>query len=235
MKQINEKHMRFFKNKQEVNLDDFCRDFYEKNILNPMIGGVDGGAVYCNTVKRSIVEADHNFANINSQTFAAEVVILRFELFALAWLHKFGDKLAVAQSTFTKHYLHEKKRDDIWGDSDSYNQAIARSSILGKTSKKAFDRVYLGRVFKTRADLFDQFYKEGHDPECVTPALNRLFTEEAWKKGVTAGLLMFALCDRLDFGSNFEPNKEAQFRLTAVICMIYEGARQSLGNIKIKN
>lgn len=227
--------MRFFRKKQEINLDDFCRDFYEKNILNPMIGGVDAGAVYCDTVKRSIVEVDHNFANINSKTFASEVVILRFELFALAWLHKFGDKLAVAQSTFTKHYLHEKKRDDIWHDSESYNQAIARSSTLGKTSKKAFDRVYLGRVNKTRADLFDQFYKEGHDPDCVIPALNRLFTEKAWKKGVTAGLLMFALFDRLGFGSNFEPNKEAQFRLTAVIRMIYEGARQSLGNIKIKN
>jgi hypothetical protein len=235
MKQINEKHMRFFKKKQEVNLDDFCRDFYEKNILNPMIGGVDAGAVYCDTVKRSIVEVDHNFANINSQTFAAEVVILRFELFALAWLHKFGDKLAVAQSTFTKHYLHEKKRDDIWDDSDSYNQAIARSSILGKTSKKAFDRVYLGRVFKARADLFDKYHYEGHDPQCVIPPLNRLFSEKAWKKGVTAGLLMFALCDRLGFEPNFEPNKEARFRLTAAIRGLYDGARQSLGNIKIKN
>lgn len=131
--------------------------------------------------------------------------------------------------------MHEKKRDDIWGDSKSYNQAIARSSILGKTSKKAFDRVYLGRVFKTRADLFDQFYKEGHDPDCVIPPLNRLFSEKAWKKGVTAGLLMFALCDRLGFGSNFEPNKETRFRLTAAIRGLYDGARQSLGNIKIKN
>ncbi len=227
--------MRFFKKKQEVNLDDFCPDFYEKNILNPMIDGVDVDGVYSDVLKRSIVEVDHNFANINSQTVATEVVILRFELFALAWLHKFGVKLAVAQSTFTMHYLHEKKRDDIWDDSKSYNEAIARSSTLGKTSKKAFDRAYLGRVNLTRADLFDRFYKEGHDIDCVIPPLNRLFSEKAWKKGVTAGLLMLALCDRLGFGSNFEPNKEAQFHLTGVIRMIYEGARQSLGNIKIKN
>jgi len=200
-----------------------------------MIGEVDAGAVYCDTVKRSIIEADHNFTNISSQTFAAEIVILRFELFALAWLHKFGNKLAVAQSTFTKHYLHEKKRDDIWDDSESYNQAIARSSTAGKTSKKAFGRVYLASVFKTRFDLFNQFYKEGHDPKCVAQALNRLFTEEAWKKGVTEDFLMFVLCDRLGFGSNFEPNKEAQLCLTAIIRGLYDGARQSLGNIKIKN
>jgi len=225
-----------FKKKQEVSLNDFCRNFYEKYIISPMIGGVvDAGAVYNDTVKRSIVEADHNFANIDSQRFAAEVVILRFELFALAWLHKFGDRLAVAQSTFTKHYLHEKKRDDIWNDSESYNQAIARSSTAGKTSKKAFDRVFLATVYNTRFDLFNQFYKEGHDSECIARALNRLFTKEAWKKGVTAGFLMFVLCDRLGFESNFEPDKEAKFRLEVVIRGFYDGARESLENIRIKN
>ena len=225
-----------FKKRQEVSLNDFCRNFYEKYIISPMIGGiVDAGAVYNDTIKRSIVEADHNFANIDSQTFASEVVILRCELFALAWLHKFGDRLAVAQSTFTKHYLHGKKRDDIWNDSESYNQAIARSSTASKTSKKAFDRVYLATVYNTRFDLFNQFHKEGHDSECIARALNRLFTEEAWKKGVTAGFLMFALCDRLGFESNFEPDKEAQFRLDVVIRGFYDGARESLENIKIKN
>lgn len=50
---------------------------------------------------------------------------------------------------------------------------------------------------KTRADLFDQYNKEGYDPKCIARALNRLFPEDAWVKGITAGLLMFALCDRL--------------------------------------
>jgi len=225
----------FFKKRQKVNLEDFCRDFYERNILNPVIQGIDAGASYRDVVKRSIVEADDNFAYIDSQRFGEELVILRFELFALAWLHEFGEKLAVAQSTFTKHYLHEKKRDDIWVDMESYNQAIARSSTLGKKQKEAVDRAYLIRVNKTRLDLFEQLHKEGHDPECIARALNRLFTEEAWNKDVTAGLLMFSLCDRLGFESSFEPNKEAQFRIMAVIHGLYDGALQSLKNIEIKN
>ncbi len=227
--------MSIFSKKQEVTLEDFCRDFYEKNILNPVIEGIDAGAAYFNTVRKSVVEADQNFTDINSQKFATEIIPLRFELFALAWLHQFGDKSAVVQSVFTKHYLQEKKRDGIWDASESYNQAIARSTTLGKTPEKAFDRVYLARVNTTRMDLFKQFHKEGYDSKCVARALNRLFSDEAWKKGITAGLLMFALCDRLGFEQNFEPNKEAQFRLTAIIRGLYDGARQSLEKIKIKN
>jgi len=227
--------MSIFSKKQEVNLEDFCRDFYEKNILNPVIEGIDAGSAYFDTVRKSVMEADQNFTNINSQKFATEMIPLRFELFALAWLHQFGDKSAVAQSVFTKLFLQENKRNDIWDASESYNQAIARSSTIGKTSKKPSDRVDLARVMKTRADLFDQYHKEGYDPKCVARALNRLFSDKAWEKGITAGLLMFALCDRLGFEQDFKPNKEAQFRLTTIIRGLYDGARQSLEKIKIKN
>ena len=90
--------MMFFSKKQEVNLDDFCRDYYEKNILNPVIVGINANVALVDTIKRNVVEADNNFANINSQELVAEVVLIRFELFALAWLHQFGEKLAIAQS-----------------------------------------------------------------------------------------------------------------------------------------
>ena len=226
--------MSFLSRKQEVNLEDFCRDFYEKKILIPAIGGIDVGAIYCDTSWKTVVEADQNFTDISSQKFATEIIPLRFELFALAWLHQFGDKLAVAQSVFTKHYLQEKKRDGIWDASESYNQAIARSVTVGKTADTASGRAHLGFVTKMRVDSFSHFYEQGHDPTCVARVLNRLFSDEPWKKGITVGLLMLALCDRLDFEPNFEPNKEAQFRLTAVIHGIYDGARQPLERMKIK-
>lgn len=226
--------MSSFSKGQEVCLEDFYRDFYERNILNPVVGGVDAGAIYYETTWKTVVELDQNFADINSQKLATEIIPLRFELFALAWLHQFGDKSAVAQSIFTKHCLQEKKRDDIWDASESYNQAIARSVTLGKTADTASGRAHLGFTTKMRVDLFSHFYEQGHDPKCVARALNRLFCDEPWKKGITAGLLVFALCDRLGFGVKFEPNKEAQFRLTALIRGLYDGARQSLEKIKIK-
>lgn len=227
--------MGIFRRKQSVGLEDFCRDFYEKNILNPVIAGIDAGEVYFDTVRKSIIAVDPNFSNITSQKLAEAIIPLRFELFAFAWLHKFGEKLAIAQSVFTKNYLHEKKRDDIWEASEVYNQAIARSSTLGRTPEKAFDRVFLARVNTTRMNLFEQYHKEGFDNKCVARVLNRLFSEDAWKRNVTSGLLMFALCDRLGFDKEFEPNKEAQFRWVAVIRGLYDGAYQALENIKIES
>jgi hypothetical protein len=229
------KNNTFLSKKQEVNFKDFCCDFYEKNILNPVIDGINIGEKYSDTARKSILEVDQNFANIVPQKFAHEIILLRFELFALAWLHQFGDKSAVAQSAITKHYLQEKKSDEIWNDLEPYNQAIARSSTLGNTPDTTSGRAHLGFVNTMRVDLFKQFYKQGYDPECVARALNRLFSEAAWKKGVTAGLLMLAFCDRLGFRPDFKPNKEAQFRLTSIIRGLYDGVRQSFEKIKIKS
>src|SRR5216117_1908591 len=98
----------FLRKKAEVDLAVFCRDFYGKNILHPVIAGIDAGAIFVETVRRSVVEADSNFRKADLQKLADEMMLVRFELFGLAWLHRFGDKLAVAQSAFTKRYLHEE-------------------------------------------------------------------------------------------------------------------------------
>lgn len=140
--------------------------------------------------------------------------------------------------------MHEKRRDDIWKGMEPYNQAISRSVTLGKTPKKAFDRAYLGRVNLMRADLADKYInaykKDGVNINnkaflvSIGRPINRLFFENAWRKGVTAGLLMFTLCDRLGFDSDFEPTKKEQFRLTAIIRGFYDGAKQTLEKVKIK-
>lgn len=239
--------MGIFSKKQEISLEEFCSDFYEKNILNPVIEGINAGAVFIETIKRNVVEADNNFAKITPKKLTNEIVLLRLELFALAWQHQFGEKSAITQSIFTKNYLHKKRLDEIWEAMEPYNQAIARSVTLGKTPKKAFDRARLGFINNMRADLFDKFLNEykkagvDFDNKVSTPILqgigrtvNRIYTFDVWKKSITAGLLVFTLCDRLEFESNFEPTKEAQFRLTAIIRGFYDGAKQALCRIKIK-
>jgi hypothetical protein len=44
----------------------------------------------------------------------AEITVIRFEVFGLAWLHQKGDKRAAEQSEFTRRYLAEAGRTDIW-------------------------------------------------------------------------------------------------------------------------
>lgn len=226
--------MSIFSKKQEVELEPFCRLFYENVILNCIVDGVDINAQIFDTLKKALADSDSSFANIDSQKFNDEIVALQFELYALAWLHQFGDKSAVVQSVFTKNYLNEENQNNFWEAMESYNQAVARSTTIGRTPEKAFDRVYLVKVNTTRMNLFEQHHKEGFDDKCVARVLNRLFSDEVWKKGVTAGLLLFALCDRLGFGKDFEPSKEAHHRWFIEINDFYEKDRGSLSEVKIK-
>ena len=222
--------MSLFSKKQEVEIEPFCRLFYENVILNCVVEGIDINAKIFDTLKNALVATDSNFANIDSQIFNDEIIALQFELYALAWLHQYGDKSAVTQSAFTKNYLNEKTQNDIWEAMEPYNQAIARSTTIGRTPEKAF---YLARVNTTRANLFVQYHEEGFDDICIARALNRLFSEEVWKRGITAGLLLFALCDRLGFGKDFEPGKEAHHRWFIEINDFYEKDRGSISKVKI--
>jgi len=226
--------MSIFSKTQEVELVPFCRLFYEVVILNSVGYGVSNAEIFA-VLKRALADNDSNFANIDSQKFNDEILALQFELYALAWLHQFGDRLAVAQSIFTKNYLNEKKQNNIWEAMEPYNQAIARSTTIGRTPKKAFDRVYLAKVNLTRLNLFGQYHKEGFDDKCVARVLNRLFSEDVWKKGITSVVILSALCDRLGFGKDFEPSKELLQWWFIEINSFYEQAKGSLSKIKIKN
>lgn len=95
--------MSFFSRKQEVGLEDFCRDFYEKFI--------DASE----TFRNSVIEAEDDFSTIDYKKFDAEIVFLRFELFALAWTHKFiSGKIVVAQMPSQK-VIYKKKEGMISG------------------------------------------------------------------------------------------------------------------------
>jgi hypothetical protein len=203
-------------------------------MLKPMGEGIDAGMTYFDKVRKSLVEADQNFTKINSQKFATEIISLKFELFALAWQHQFGHESAVTQSVFTKHFLQENIKNDIWDACESYNKAIARFCAIGKRPEKPGDRENLARVDKTRAYWFDRYKEERYDRKCIARVVNRFFSANAWKKNIPARPLMFTLCDRLGFEKNIEPNNEAQFRMNAIIHSIYDEARQSLKKYKVK-
>jgi hypothetical protein len=222
--------MGLFSRKQRVQLEEFCCEFYDKNILTPVIGSVDLDENYFQAVKVSIADVDGKFAAIDSELFRAEMTFIRFEVFSLAWLHQLGDKHAAAQSAFTKRYLESRNRADIWDALEPYNQAIARSSTLGQTAETASGRAYLAFTNSMRAQLFDEWHKRGFEPEAVTRAANRLATDVAWKQGLTAGFLMSTLCQRL----SCEANDEGQFRLVAVIRGLYDGAQEALKRVRIE-
>lgn len=226
--------MSFFSKKKEVDLESICRIFYENVILNCEVDGADINAKIFDTLRNCLIAEDQNFAGVDPQKFNTEIIILQFELFALAWLYQFGDKSAIAQSIFTKNYLHEKGEDDIWDGMEKYNNAISRSAFVGLSeSEQAY-------FLKNRADSADQHIADAEKSgtamdESMGRPINRLFSEKAWKKGITAGFILFALCNRLGFDENFEPSKEAHSRWFIEINDMFKKSQESLGKIKIRS
>ncbi len=221
--------MSIFNKKQKVILEEYCREFYDKNILNPTIANLDVSVPTAEVFKKSIVEVEPSFSNINTQTFLYEIILLRFELFGLAFLHKLGDKNTASQTQFTRDYLREKNKEDIWEELEQYNQAIAASSRLNQTTETKKGRAYLVFLDGVRMNLFDLWYKKGFDSKCVARAANRVMTDEAWKNKLTHTYLMLTFCKRL----GREINEEAQFRIMAMISGFYNGSIDSLKNISI--
>lgn len=229
--------MGIFSKKQSINLEDFCRDFYEKNILNSVIQGIDVGSAHFDIVRKSIVEADQNFSKITSEKLASEMTPLHFELFALAWMHKFVGKFAIPQSVFTKHYLHEKGQDDIWNSMEHYNNFVDGATLHWLTS---LGKTNLTFWYGVRKDLAAKNIEDSKKiglidiDENIGRVNNRLCSESAWKQRMILGGLVLALCKRLGLNPN-ELNEEAGFRLAATIRGLYESTYQALENIKIKS
>jgi hypothetical protein len=218
-----------FRRKRTVQVDALCREFYDSNPFEAQIRDVDLHLASCEIIKRTVCEADECFALVDVGILAREILLIRLELFGLAWLHQLGEKHAAAQSAFTKSYLRERDEEDAWAALQPYNAAISRSGTLGLTFETATGRAYLTGRNLAIANAFDAWLERGIEAECVARAANRLCTEVAWKRGITAGFVMLALCERL----NCTVNDRAQQALVATIRGFYDGARGLLRQVKV--
>lgn len=224
--------MSLFKKKNKVYLSRFCKEFYDINFLEPVVAGSNIANTYNELILDKLKEADDNSTKIDPACFKNEILSLKFEIFSLAWFHQFGDKSAINQSIYTKEYLIDKNREDLWEKAESYNKAIASSATHGSTSSTAAGRARLAFVNTMRFELFKKYSEKGLDNKCVARAVNRYGTDANWKNlSITLGYIVIELCRHL----NYEPNEEVQFQLTAIMKGFYDGANQNLENIKIVN
>ncbi len=231
--------MSIFSRKQEISTEDFCRNFYETQILNPKIGeaGIDAMSVYAEQIKKSVAEADSAFADIDLSKLTHELIAMRFELFALAWTHKFiSGKNVVAQSAFTKHYLIEKGREDIWEGMRIYNSIINGATIHWLIDLGKFNLTFNKNM---RESLTDQNIKVAKElgisiDESIERANKRLWSESAWRQKSILPYLLNIFFNQLGINPD-ELNQEALNRLAIAIKGLYDGAKQSCGEVKIKS
>lgn len=227
--------MSLFSRKPKVELKKFCRDFYDTQILNPIVGGIDAGNAFSDVVKKNIVEVYPGFSKIDTKKLNEEIKVIRLELFALAWTHKFvSGKIVVAKSDFTKSYLREKDRDDIWTGMEPYNNMIDSVTLhwltnLGKMNL-SFNYNMRENLTKENIEIAKRMGIENDNR--VERVNHRLWSENAWKQKLMLGPLVFTFCERLGINAH-DLNQEAQFRLAATIKGLYNGARQSWDDVKV--
>ncbi len=220
--------MGIFSRKRKVLIGEFCREFYDKAIFAPKIAGSDPWKLFCESCYKFIKEDDHTFGQVDLSSFTLELLAIRLEVFGVAWLHHVNDKFAPRQSEFTKSYLEELEHTDIWKSMGNYNQAIARSTTGDLDPNSKSDRAYNTFLNSLRVDFFNK-WSVGYDSEAVARAANRLESFRRWKSMGVHSYLSIALTDQL----LCEVNDEAIYRITVIIQGFYNGAWESIKEVKI--
>jgi len=69
-----------FHRKQKVQLEEFCREFYDENIFTSAIGSGDIAKTCTECVKNSVADVDRTFAAIDTELLHAEMTLIRLEV-----------------------------------------------------------------------------------------------------------------------------------------------------------
>jgi hypothetical protein len=94
--------MGLFNRKPHVQLEGFCTDFFDNQILSPQIAGIDASKVLFDSIKNSVAGVSPSFATVDDKLLGKELLLLRFEMFGLALLHRCSDEIA--------HYETDSRR-----------------------------------------------------------------------------------------------------------------------------
>ena len=140
--------MSIFSRKHKVETEDICRFIYDNLILNSANGDNNVDSMLIDYLGQKIIPT---FSNVDKQKTLGELRALQFELFALAWKHKFiFDVTVIKQSVFTKKYLLEKGMAYIWDNMNGYNNMIGAATLDWLTN---VTKINLQYNYNMRKDL----------------------------------------------------------------------------------
>jgi len=231
----------------EFRIGECCRQFYDKNIFDGTTVGTDVWSGLLDTYLKSIAEVDQSFLAVDKELFRNEMTALRMVLFAFALgcSEKFNkDEFTLPASFFTRNYLKEKGRLDVFDIMSAYNRAIARSAIMdanlqkysGKTGEALIIRVndLRSRMALKWADTYvgDRVIplkEQKNKVSCINMVANRLGADIEREDGVVVKSLCAELATRLRDGENW--NSEAMSKLSAILFDFYRGAEEYLESV----
>ena len=240
--------MPLFSTKPKLNVEECCKQFYDSAIFHVIILGQDVWSTILDADFKSITEADQSFLSVDPKLFRNEMTALRIEMFGLAWSGKFKQEdLRISQSIFTRRYLEENGRLDIWDIMGEYNHVIAYSASADGNGEQ-MGGAQAEKLNGQRASVLNKWLSESNivntddvtqeekgELTCAVRVVNRIGAD-IWREdkgvNVTLGLLSGMLASRLGYDVNTKT--EALIRLGSVVLGFYNGAEDYLKSIDLR-
>ena len=128
--------MPLFKSKSKTSIEDFCKSFYDSQIF---LVNKDYWTFTIDSLRQQISEADQSFSLVDVDSFWHEWTALRIALFTSAFTIRVKLKLEymVREVIFTKRYLEQIQRADLWHTLLDYNDVIDHSVFMKADAQSA--------------------------------------------------------------------------------------------------
>lgn len=218
--------MGLFSRKSRTNADEFSREFYDKFVFGS-VRGMDIEASYAEVVRTNISKLDSSFAAVRLENLTKELRAVHMEMTGTAWTHASTWEVASEVSKFTKQYLTDLDRLDLWDAMGAYNQIVSQSATKGE------DERLRAVIAKQRVDLFDDLTNKELDREWAGDAIarvaNRIGSERSRKTGKMQAFVGIRMMSRL----GLEGSDQIVDGLAAVSHGFYQGSTQALDKVEL--
>ena len=224
--------MGLFSRKKKIDAAEFARDFYDTSVFGAEVCGVDVVSVFADTWKKIICTVDASFEDVSTEKFKEELLPLRLETIGIAWGHKSKREVSVEISKFTKKYLADIDRSDLWEAMLVYNKLVAHAPIsYAEAEKVPKDEVQnLSKFLNySRYQFMDSLELDDNDGQAVARVVNRFGSEPPWKAGFSQPFLASRLTERL----GLEFSIPIIQHLGEVVDGFYRGAEEALEGVKL--
>lgn len=128
--------MGLLKSKPKMSIEEFCKSFYDSQIF---LVNKDFWTFTLDSLRQQITKADQSFSSVDTDSFWHEWTALRMALFMSAFTIRVKLKLEymVREVVFTKRYLEQIQRVDLWFTLLDYNDVIDHSVFVKADGQSA--------------------------------------------------------------------------------------------------
>lgn len=248
--------MGIFSSKPKVDMESFCKDYYDSQMFHAIVNGEDASQKILNAAFQLQTDSDPSFSKVDRALFDREMTAMHLELFGLAFLKRFSDfDKAVQQSIFTLRYLQDKDRSDIWEAMGEYSKVIAQTATMNAngqqmTGHTGIERMTITRVNQSRfelskkwlnsrfSDLKNLTASEKEIAGCAGRVVNHIEADILRKNQIgnrrIAALFLFRLGAEKIWGKNWQPSEDFLLRIASQPYSMYDFATRILKTVDLR-